>query len=101
MASGPCQVRCDFRSFASGELAGIEQVRAFCRSTVSRSGAVVLMVSILLQRRGERSVEVVDDVVHVLDADADADEAGEHARVDELLLAELGVGGRRGMDDER
>src|ERR1051326_1536831 len=52
-------------------------------------------------RRRERLVEVVDDVFGVLDADAEADHLGPHARLRLLVGGHLPVGGRRGMARER
>src|SRR5690349_286130 len=54
-----------------------------------------------LLRRGERLVEVFLDVVDVLDAGRDAHLLGRDAGAPLLRLAELLVGRRRGVDDER
>ena len=81
------------------------RVRRQRRSSARSTADVVTVVGRSVMRRGghaspfvaavERLVEVVDDVVDVLDADADAHDARQHARVDELLLGELRVGRRR------
>src|SRR4051794_10628630 len=81
----------------------MSQLRPFERWTVSSSGAasVMVMSRLSVQSFGERLVEVVDDVVRLLDADAETHEPRQHAGVGELLLAELRVGGGCRMDDER
>src|SRR5689334_10315914 len=101
-ALGPIQVRWLRSSFASGESDGIEQESPFCSETVSRSGVAVaaLMRSFSLHRGAQRTVEVVEDVVRILDAHRDAHEARQHAAVEQLLLGELGVGGGGGVDHE-
>ena len=53
------------------------------------------------QCSSERPIEVEDDVVDVLDADADAHQLGQHAGRLERLVGELAVRGRAGVDDER
>src|SRR5699024_10909322 len=51
-------------------------------------------------RRGDRLVEVPEDVLHVLEAHRDADEVGPDAAGDELLRGELAVRGRGRVQDE-
>ena len=46
----------------------------------------------------ERLIEIRDDVVHVLDADAEPDEVGRHTRRRLLFRRKLFVGRRRRMD---
>src|SRR4051812_16468513 len=101
LALGPTQVRCDLSSLASGESEGSSQVSPLVRVTVSRVSVAAAMPSFSLHRAVQRLVEVVEDVVEVFDPDADAHEARQHAAGEQLLLAELRVGGGRGMDDER
>src|SRR5271168_340405 len=51
-------------------------------------------------RRGERLVEIAEDVVDVLDADGEADVTVGHARREPILRRELRMRGRCGMDRE-
>src|SRR6187402_202672 len=113
LADGPTQVRCDFSSLASGESAGSSQLRPFGRTVTSDAGApeaapsstsgtavvVTLMLS-ALRRQGQSPVQVVNDVLGVFYSDADAHDSRKHARLEQLLLGELGVSGRRRVDDE-
>ena len=59
---------------------------------VGRVVASVTCSSCCSCRGCEGLVEIVDDVLDVFDAHANPHHAGKHARVDELLLGELGVG---------
>src|SRR5690606_16247338 len=86
----------------------------FSRSSVARAGSVdgILTGMIAAAGRGareaprrclsgpERLVEVPEDVVDVLDADAQPHEVGAHAGRGLLVGRELAVRGRRGMDRE-
>jgi hypothetical protein len=54
-----------------------------------------------LGERTEGLVDVGDDIVHVLDADRQPHELGCDARRLQLVVRELGVGRRGGVDDER
>ena len=49
--------------------------------------------------RGERLVDVGEDVVDVFDADGEADEVGGDAGGPELVVGELAVGGAGGVQD--
>src|SRR3954469_18106790 len=100
LAVGPIQVRCDFSSFANGELAGMSQVSPLANCTVSISSTVAVLMLLLREIstssirgcRGQSLVKVINDVLRVLYSHADAHDAGQHARVEQLLLGELGVG---------
>ena len=50
---------------------------------------------------GERLIEIFEDVVDMLEADADADRLRPHARLELLLGGHLPMGGRGGMAGER
>src|SRR5215204_7653073 len=52
-------------------------------------------------RGREGLVEIVDDVLNILDADGQPHNPRQDAGVDELLLGELRVRRRGGVDDER
>src|SRR6185369_3186503 len=52
-------------------------------------------------RRGERLLEVVDEIRHVLESDAHPEQAGRDSRLDELRLGQLALRRRRRVDDHR
>src|SRR4051812_20927617 len=52
-------------------------------------------------RLAERLVKIINNVGDVFDTHRQSHEAGADARLGQLLLGELGVGGGSGVDDQR
>ena len=72
---------------------------------VHQGGALIVLAAALMEparsASGNRLVEIRDDVVHVLDADRQADHVGRGACELELIRRQLAVGGRGRVDDQR
>ena len=98
LALGPTQVRCDFSSLASGEFAGNSHVMLAAHYAVPFAGAaLVALITRAFRwegfRNGESLVQVVNDVLGVFYSHANPNESGQHTGGNQLLLAQLGVGG--------
>src|SRR5690606_32912797 len=78
--------------------AGAQASRPPADSVCSSAGA---LRDTLAHRRPERLVQIGDDVVHVLNADGQANQVGAHARGPLFFLGQLLVGRARGVNDQR